>query len=441
MNDLSTAFKADMKKNSGFILQLQQLKGLMRKRFLLFKARYALALITLVLPIFAQAIICYVLPVETETIDFIRQTVRTVGNYSFNVKNYKEFTMLYSVTNRSSNMFSTVFDNYYSSPGLLKLEKLDQNTSIPSFVKQKRKDSLKYLVSDYYTAFSFDSYDSSTVIANAYYSTMIYHSSATILNEITNIFLAFYNSNSSNIKKTITTFNTPIPRNDTSMFNDNNFLKYLSCIDILPLSTLNYINGVIFAIFISFFVVHVGKERINGSKHLQLLTGVHFSIYWIANFLFDFIICFYTICGTVGIIKLIDFVRNEPLSETFLIANEENLLYLFILLIFSSFAWLAYAYVFSNFFKSEIIGFIILMVILGMAAFMDMVWCFFQLFVRINVKDSNLNDTISDILEIIRWTFVILFPNVTIKRGLFDLKVRKNEFCVQAINNILKSKF
>ena len=34
-------------------------------------------------------------------------------------------------------------------------------------------------------------------------------------------------------------------------------------------------------IFISFFVIHVGKERINGSKHLQLLTGLNFTIYLI----------------------------------------------------------------------------------------------------------------------------------------------------------------
>ena len=415
----------------------------MFKRFLLFKARYALAIITLIFPILAEAIICYVLPVETDTIDSIRQTVRTVGNYTFDIKNYKSFTMPYSITNIKNDLFSGTFDEYYDSSSLLKLEKIDANFSIPSFILQKRKDNLKNLVNNYYTAYSFDVYNSSVVFATAYFSTMVYHSSATILNEITNIFLAFYNSNNSNSKKTITTYNTPIPRNSTSIldFNDLNFLKYLSCIDILPLSTLNYINSVIFAIFISFFVIHVGKERINGSKHLQLLTGLKFTIYWLANFLFDFIICLYTVCGIVGIIKAIDFNRDDPLSETYAIANGENLLYLFILLVFSSFSWLLYAYVFSNFFKSEIIGFIILMIILGMAAFMDMVWCFFQLFVRLNIDDSNLNNTISDILEVIRWTFVVLFPNVTIKRGLFDLKVRQNEFCVNAINNILKSNF
>ena len=426
-------------------MHLQQLKALIYKRFLLFKGRYGLALITLLLPIFAEGIICYVLPVETNTIDSIRQTIRTVGNYTFKIENYKTYTMPYVINgNLNDSVFPNVFDKFYnSSPSGLKLEPFidSENRTIPSYVLQKRKDSLTSLVNNFYTAMSFNIINSTTIFANAYYSTIAYHSSATVLNEITNILLAFYSSNNINQKKSIKTTNTPIPSlsNDTSMFNDVNFLRYLSCIDILPLSTLNYINGVIFAIFISFFVAHVGKERINGSKHLQILSGVHYSTYWISNFIFDFIICVYTISGIVGTIKLIDFIRDEPLSETYAIANNSNLLYLFVLLLISSFGWLMYAYTFSHFFKSEIIGFIVLMIILGMAAFMDMVWCFFQLFVRINIDDSALNDTLSSVLEVIRWIFVIVFPNVTIKRGLFDLKVRKNTFCINAINSILKS--
>ena len=424
-----------MNKKIGYKLWLQQIQALLIKRFYLFKGRYVLGFITLVLTILLEGIVCYILPIEANTINSIEQTVRYAGNYTFKLENYKSFTMPYSITgNVSESSFTELFQKLYTRPGL-KLEQFSNDT-IASYVLEKRKKDLNDLVNNNYIGMSFEIYNSTNFYATGYFSTLAYHSSASVINEITNLLLAFHDS--TKLNKTISTCNAPIPTND-SMFGNSNFLRYLACIDILPLSMLNYINGVIFAIFISFFVVHVGKERINGSKHLQLLSGAHYITYWIANFIFDFAICLYTISGVVGVIKLVDYVRNEPLSETYSIVNGANFGYLFLLLLISSFGWVVYAYVVSHFFKSEIIGFIVLLVVLGMAAFMDMVWCFFQLFISINLEKSTFKSIIGHILEAIRWIFVILFPNVTIKRGLFDLKVRQSTFCIDTINNFLES--
>ena len=186
-------------------------------------------------------------------------------------------------------------------------------------------------------------------------------------------------------------------------------------------------------------MAHVGKERINGSKHLQLLSGVHFTVYWIGNFIFDFLICLYTICGIVAVIKLIDAIRNEPLSETYPLANDGNLGYFFFFLFFSSFGWLTYAYVMSHFYKSEIIGFIVLLIILGLSAFIDMVFASLQLFITLNIDSETLKKSLNILMELVRWLFAILFPNVTIKRALFDLKVRRDDVCVAAVNTYFKS--
>lgn len=396
-----------------------------------------LALITLLLAVLLEGLMCYILPTGTNTIDKIGNTEKYLGLYNLEIENYQPYTMPYNCINNSAQLNDLLKKFYTSSnrPGI-KLDNLSNN-SIAEYVLQKRKLDIRNLVGNYYTAMNFSIIDSSSLFTTIYYSTLAYHSSASMINEMSNLLLAFYNSNS--LSKTITTYNAPIPGND-SLYTGNDFLKYLSCIDILPLSMLNYINGVILGFFISLFVVHVGRERVNGSKQLQLLSGCHFSTYWISNFIFDFFICFLNVVAIVGVIKLVDNIRNDPLSETYPIASYPTIIHLFLLLLLSSFSWIILAYVWSNFFKNEIIGFVILVVVLGMAAFMDMVWCFFQLFIRLNIENRTLNDVLSNVLEVIRWSFVCIFPNVTIKRGLFDLKIQKNKFCIDALNRILKSK-
>jgi len=425
-----------MQQKTAYKLWIQQIYALMIKRFLLLKARYGLGFVTLVLPIVAQAIMCYAIPLEDNVIDTIRQAIRPSGNYTFNLQNYNSYKMPYSIQGNDSD-FQTLFENFYSALNRpnIKLEKLP-NDSISSYVLEKRKKDVRNIVNDYFTGLAFE-VNSTTFSATGYYSTLAYHSSGAILNEISNFIFAYYNSK--NLKKTITSINSPIPRRD-SFYSSATFFQTLSCLDILPLSLLNFLTSVIFAIFISFFVAHVGKERINGSKHLQLLSGVHFTTYWVGNFIFDFIICLYTISGIVAVIKLIDVIRNEPLSETFALSNDGNLGYFFFFLFFSSFGWLTYAYVMSHFYKSEIIGFIVLLIILGLSAFFDMIFASLQLFIGLNIVSESLKNSLNSLMEIVRWLFAIIFPNVTIKRALFDLKVRRDEFCVNAVNTYFKSK-
>ena len=380
----------------------------------------------------------YSIPLEDNVVDNIRNLIRPTGNYTFDLANYNSYSMPYSITGNDVDTVENLFKIFYSTANRpsLRLEKLESD-NIPSFVLAKRKEDVKNIVRNYFTGISFDVSNSTTFSANGYYSTLAYHSSAAILNEISNFLLAFYNFNSLN--KTITAINSPIPRKE-SRFLSVTFFQTLSCLDILPLSLLNFLTCIILAIFISLFVAHVGRERINGSKHLQLLSGVHFSTYWIGNFIFDFIICFYTISGLVGVIKLVDAIRNEPLSETNPLANDGNLGYFFILLFFSSFTWLTYAYVMSHFYKSEIIGFIVLLIILALSAFVDMIWASLQLFIGLNIDDGNLKNSLNILMEFVRWLFAILFPNVTMRRGLFNLKVRRDAFCIDSVNTYFNGK-
>ena len=408
-----------MQQKSGFKLWIQQIKSLMIKRFILFKGRYTLGLATLILPILAEALICYVLPNQENLLNSISPPP---GNYSFNLENYKPYTMPYSIEDESiANNFSKFFEDFYKTPKRtnLVLEKLE-NDSISSFVLEKRKSNINNMVRNYHTGLSYHVSNNNTISANAYYSTLAYHSGASVINEITNLLMALY---SNDLNKTISTFNTP--RSAIGYYTNipiDQIIQFLSCIDIPPFSLNNFFNGVIIAVFMSFFVAHVGRERINGSKHIQLLSGVHFVIYWIGNFIFDMIICLYTCIGLVVAFKIIDVILNNPMSETYPIAYGANLFYYFILLLFSSFGWLTYAYTVSHFFKTEIVGFIVLLLIMAMAVFLDTILCTLQM--ALIAKPIGLKYT-----SILKLVFTVLFPSITIKRGLFILKSKNYEAC------------
>lgn len=116
--------------------------------------------------------------------------------------------------------------------------------------------------------------------------------------------------------------------------------------------------------------MHMARERLNGSKQLQLLSGVHYSVYWLANYMFDLTICLINITSMVFIIKMVDLAKNDPTSEVNAVVSS-SLGYYFLILLFSSFAWCALAYFWSFFFKSDIIGFVVLFILQGVISFID----------------------------------------------------------------------
>ena len=94
-----------MQQKTAYKLWIQQIYALMIKRFLLLKARYGLGFVTLVLPIVAQAIMCYAIPLEDNVIDTIRQAIRPSGNYTFNLQNYNSYKMPYSIKGNDGRCF------------------------------------------------------------------------------------------------------------------------------------------------------------------------------------------------------------------------------------------------------------------------------------------------------------------------------------------------
>jgi hypothetical protein len=150
---------------------------------------------------------------------------------------------------------------------------LNEDT-VSDFVLSRRRNEPSYLTSDLYIGMSFNITSADKFYATLFYSTMAFHSSANAVHEATNLLLAF---STNDFNKRITTYNQPFKSNNTLYYGDE-FIKYLACLDILPVSYFNMLNSIIIVIIMSVLVITIGRERISGSKTLQLLAGTRFVI-------------------------------------------------------------------------------------------------------------------------------------------------------------------
>jgi len=244
--------------------------------------------------------------------------------------------------------------------------------------------------------------------AVSYYSSMAFHSSANILNVIDNL---LFRVASGGQPFTVSTVNSPIAANSSAK-SSASFLEALACIDSQPVTLLNFIISIIIALIMSFQVIHVSRERINGSKQMQMLSGIHYVTYWIANYLFDLIIMLFQCTMLVIMLAIVNAAKGSSSDyEVYYVASNGLLGYAYILLLFSCVSWCTYAYIWSFLFKQDIVGFVVLLLALGVLAYFDTILVFVQLlFVTSNNNKSN---GISNFIAGIRVILALLFPNVS----------------------------
>ena len=113
------------------------------------------------------------------------------------------------------------------------------------------------------------------------------------------------------------------------------------------------------------------KEKENGAKHLQFVSGVHSSTYWLANYLFDnFIILIVIALSTiiVAVFQISSFSSGENLAAVVLLMVSSSpplslsLIHIISIQVLTCFAGLPFTYTCSYFFTDNLIGFTILVV-------------------------------------------------------------------------------
>ena len=380
-----------------------------------------------------EGILAGIIPSQTNAINSILGKVSTTGTNSLNLNQYGTQTIPYYISGNNVTGAQYLLQNTLGSVSGANL--VPVNTSdVNNYVLGLRTSNLNSFIYDYFVGLSLD-YTNTTLSSTFYYSSLAFHSSACILNQISNmILISLTNDNS----YSITTINSPLASN-SSLSNSTSFLELLACLDTLPLSLLNFINSIIIAFVISILVMHIARERLNGSKQLQFLSGTHYLTYWISNYIFDLIVCFFIASSMVLMLKIVDLIKNDLSSETSPVAASDSLGYFYLLMLFSIFTWCSLAYAWSFLFKTDIICFIVLFIILTFLAFADTVLTFVVLiFQNSSPGSSNVG---ANVFSAIRIILMLLFPNITIKRGLYNLKIRANSYCISQVNNLLYSNY
>ncbi len=380
----------------------------------------------------AEAVLAALIPGESNLINSLRGIVTSYGTNNLNSSQYGRQQIPYYVAGNDPTITALMSAYHVNSVPGATFVNYPENT-INADVLAKRTSNVSAFIGDYYMSFALANLGGS-LYASAHYNTLAFHSPAACVARVSNMLLQFISGSG---LKSITTVNSPIPSTYT-LSNQTSYLQLLACLDSLPVSLLNFFNAVIVAFIISIMVMSVARERLNGSKQLQLLSGTHYSVYWAANYLFDLAVCLVQISTLVIALKVVDAIKNDTSSETYAIAGDENLGYFFVLLLCSCLSWCTLAYIWSFFFKQDIIGFIVLLIIMAVVAFVDMVLTFIELLFQQN--NGGTNNPGATFVYVVRWIITALLPNLVVKRGMYNLKIRTNEYCLDGVNKILYSK-
>lgn len=175
--------------------------------------------------------------------------------------------------------------------------------------------------------------------ANGLFSSIALHAAPISLNMISNALLQSDSTTSSN---KITTVNHPIDLNglikiactDTSIFTMLIFgFLWVSCVPV----------GLLF--LLSDFIAFPNTERVTNAKQLQLMAGVSPLLYWLATFIWDYLIWMVITIAMVVIILLFD--KNDIFSH-----QKEISIFMMIVLLFGV-SGIIYTYFFSYLTKTS----------------------------------------------------------------------------------------
>jgi hypothetical protein len=307
-------------------------------------------------------------------------------------------------------------------------------TSVDDYVYAKRLASLKNIYGDYYAGMRLGLNSTGGVTGLGYHSKFAYHSAASILNELDSFLLAYYTNNPN---RSIVTTNAPVAilDNNTANFNTST-LDLIDCFEIIPFSFIDFVDAILVSFMISICAIHATRERRNGSKFLQLLSGAHYSVYWTANYIFDMTLFLFNIITMVLALYFVSLGLDDTGNDVYILASSSStLLYMVVYMVLTSFSWATLAYLWSFVFKRDVIAFITLFLLLGFVAFADMILVIVK-FVAVMQLDSGL----ASAMNTMRTTIAILFPNVALKRAIFNLKLRNANSCIILLNSLFNSR-
>ncbi|CAM1329249.1 ABCA3 (predicted) [Pycnogonum litorale] len=241
--------------------------------------------------------------------------------------------VFYEVQGKSE--YANVYEDLVKSKG--SNPKLVNNVS-DSLIDVGKKNLDRYMF-DYVVAANFNESSSGNHEITALYNPIAIYSPEISLNLIHNSILKKFVSSSS-IHVSIENIDTPIVYKK----NPKNPLIPIVIYTIAPLG---------FAFITSFCLIFLIVERVSKSKHLQLMAGVNPTLFWMAHFAWDFLIC--SIISSIIVILVYAMNRS---NDAGLSGSSIGALYLAAILYVAS--GISFSYLFSLILKKPVMAFLIL---------------------------------------------------------------------------------
>ncbi|XP_023240811.1 ATP-binding cassette sub-family A member 1-like [Centruroides sculpturatus] len=318
-------------KLSGIKLTLQQLKSLLIKRFHYTRHNYFLLIFQILLPF------CLITVLVLIDILFFSKTKDEA--IVLDLKTLFGNTDAFYIKNSENSIIDVLSDNYKK---VLESENanIKQTKNATQYFFERTKDLKHYIKKDLVGA-SFSGNDSEINITS-WYNGINYHLESISFNLLTSSLLRFVTEDD---KSNIEIINHPFNfQTDLETYIKNDFKSKLSSQFLVSLA-LTFLSSV--------FVIFPHHERISKSKLLQKICGINGFIYWMMNFVWDFII---VIVSTI--LLLLPLIIYNGLQST-IDVNGEAIGFMLIILLLYGWASIPFSYLISHLSKSVFTSFII----------------------------------------------------------------------------------
>ena len=131
---------------------------------------------------------------------------------------------------------------------------------------------------------------------------------------------------------TIEMINHPMPRTNQQLEINNTISGFFA----------SFIFSIALAFKFASIIAFIVKERVDRSKHQQIVSGMSISAYWTANFVYDFILYFIVAAITIGI--------SKAMSITAL-TEGNNFAVTWLLFVFYGLSYISFTYIIAFCFK------------------------------------------------------------------------------------------
>ena len=126
--------------------------------------------------------------------------------------------------------------------------------------------------------------------------------------------------------------NHPMPRTNQQLEINNTISGFFA----------SFIFSIALAFKFASIIAFIVKERVDRSKHQQIVSGMSISAYWTANFVYDFILYFIVAALTIAISKGMGITA---------LTEGNNFAATWLLFIFYGLSYISFTYIFAFYFK------------------------------------------------------------------------------------------